>query len=319
MTHLRRAKADTDYVRISALLSLISDEPITAEGLIDDDQFMLPGKIRERWVAVDAGDQVLGFGMLVKYPSQPPEIFHMELVVDPSTRQHGIGTQLLRQIEHIALGFGCGRMITEVPDDDPAAHAFSTKNGFQIHSHIFGSQLDVTAFDTHKFDGIIEQVQAQGIRFTTLAEEGDTEEARRKLYALNRMAVLDEAGDEALFKAYPTYDNWCRIVLGSRSYRPASQFIAAIGEEYIGLAGIYNEPETPHTLFNGYTGVIAEYRGQHIALALKLLTVRYAQQHGGHTIQTETATRNAPMVAINKKLGYIKTKGRYMIYKDYQD
>lgn len=314
MLQIRRAKAATDYERVAELLIPINVEPITANGLIEEDEFMLPGKIRARWVAVDENEVIWGYGMLVKYPSQPPDLFHMELVVDPTKRGQGIGGQIFGEVARLALENGCGRLMSEILDDDAAARGFAEKLGFIISHHVFDSKLDVTTFDESQFAGVIEAVEAQGIRFTTLAAEGDAETARQKLYTLNRMAVLDEPGSVGTF---PTYENWCKILLGSSDYRAESQFLAVDGENYVGLAAVFNEPETPTEMTAGLTGVEKAYRGRHIALALKLLAIRYAREHGGKTIVTGNDARNAPMLAINRKLGFQALSERYVIQKNY--
>ncbi len=64
------------------------------------------------------------------------------------------------------------------------------------------------------------------------------------------------------------------------------------------------------------TGVVASYRGRKIALALKLLAIRYAWSHGAKTIRTHNDSLNAPMLAINRKLGYQPQSGKYRLRKE---
>jgi RimJ/RimL family protein N-acetyltransferase len=182
-----------------------------------------------------------------------------------------------------------------------------------VSHHVFDSELKLAAFDETPFAGVIERLEAEGIRFITLAEAGTTEEAERGVYEANRAAVLDEPGSVGTF---PTYENWRRIILESGWYRRESQFIAIEGRKYIGLAGVYNEVETPETMFNGLTGVDRDYRGRKIALALKLLTIRYAREHGAKVVTTNNDARNAPMLAINRKLGYQPLPGHYVVVKN---
>jgi RimJ/RimL family protein N-acetyltransferase len=202
-------------------------------------------------------------------------------------------------------------LMTEVRDNDSDSLAYAEKRDFKVSHHVFDSQLDVAAFDDSLFAGVIETVEAGGIRFFTLADTSG-EEAERQLYVVNRTAVLDEPGSVGTF---PTYESWRSIILESNWFRQESQFIAADGEMFVGLAGVYNDPETPETMFNGLTGVDRNYRGRNIALALKLLTIRYAQEHGAKVITTGNDARNAPMLAINRKLGYRPLPGHYVLVK----
>ncbi len=308
---LREVNAEQDFSRIAELLSLVSNEAVTAGALWDDERRIVPGKIRQRWV-MEIDGQIMGYAMVVKYPSEPADLFHLELVTDAVARRQGVGGGLYTTAEAFARERGMGRLMTEVRDDDPDSLAFAARRDFEISHQTFDSVLDVAAFDDSVFAGVVEGLESEGIRFFTLAAAGADEAAERSLYEINRTAVLDEPGSVGTF---PTYENWRRIILEAGWFRRESQFIAADGERFIGLAGVYNEVETPRAMFNGLTGIDPAYRGRKIALALKLLTIRYARQHGADTINTGNDARNAPMLAINHKLGYQRLPGHYALLK----
>jgi RimJ/RimL family protein N-acetyltransferase len=309
---IRLAIPQTDFGRIAELLSMISTEPVTAASLHEDENRLLAGKIRRRWVTLDSNEQIVGYSMTVKYPSEPTGYFHIELVVDPAHRGQGIGSRLYEETAAFAQEQGAIRLMVEVRENDPISQAFAEKRGYKVEHHVFDSVLDVASFDESRFAGVIEQIEAAGIRFTTFAAEGDTPENRHKLYAINRMAALDEPTSLGTF---PVYKNWCKLILESASYRAESQFLALDGDQYIGLAGVYNEPEFPESMYNGYTGVDQNYGGGGIALALKLLTIRYAREHGATTVTTGNDARNEPMLKINHKLGYQPMVGHYGMVK----
>ena len=96
-------------------------------------------------------------------------------------------------------------------------------------------------------------------------------------------------------------------------FQPAGQILAAAGDEYVGLAAVgYFEDQ--NYMYNNITGVLRDYRGRKIAQALKLLTIRYAQAYGAATIRTSNDSENAPMLAINRKLGYKPLPGKYLMH-----
>ncbi len=64
---------------------------------------------------------------------------------------------------------------------------------------------------------------------------------------------------------------------------------------------------------NDMTGVRREYRGRGIALALKLLAIRFARSVGAQEITTSNDSLNAPMLAVNRKLGYQPQNGQYKL------
>jgi GNAT superfamily N-acetyltransferase len=71
-------------------------------------------------------------------------------------------------------------------------------------------------------------------------------------------------------------------------------------------------PETQRA-YNATTGVIRAYRGRKIAQALKALAACYARQHGAREIGTDNDSLNAPMLAVNRKLGYQPQSGKYLL------
>ena len=250
--HLRLANPHTDFTRIAELLSLEATEPTSETMLHEEEGFMLPGKMRRRWVMVDEHNVVNGYSVVVRYPSEPADLFHMQAIVDPTHRAQGYGTQLYDETIRFAGEQGAGRVMTEVREHDISSRLFAEKRGFSVTHHVFDSVLNVGIFDETAFAGIVEGIEKNGIRFFTLAETDNRVDAERKLYEINRIAVLDEPGSTGTF---PTYENWRKIILEASWYRPESQFIAADGERYVGLAGVYNEAGSDKTMFNGLTGV----------------------------------------------------------------
>ncbi len=72
---------------------------------------------------------------------------------------------------------------------------------------------------------------------------------------------------------------------------------------------------TPRILSQDDTGVIREYRGRGIATALKLKISEYALKNGYSTIKTRNDSTNAPMLAVNTKLGFQRKVGWIMMEK----
>lgn len=57
--------------------------------------------------------------------------------------------------------------------------------------------------------------------------------------------------------------------------------------------------------------MLRDYRGRGLAQALKLQTVLLARRAGMRTIRTNNDSLNAPMLAVNRKLGYRPEPGYY--------
>lgn len=70
-----------------------------------------------------------------------------------------------------------------------------------------------------------------------------------------------------------------------------------------------------NSCYNMMTGVDRAYRGRKIVLALKLLAIKCAQRCGADYIRTNNDSENAPILAVNRKLGYESKPGKYLLGK----
>lgn len=68
-------------------------------------------------------------------------------------------------------------------------------------------------------------------------------------------------------------------------------------------------------MHNAFTDVDRAYHGRKIALALKLLAIQCARRYGASSIMTDNDSMNAPMLAINRKLGYQQESAMYRLLR----
>lgn len=66
---------------------------------------------------------------------------------------------------------------------------------------------------------------------------------------------------------------------------------------------------------NAMAGMIRDYRGRKIALALKVLAARYARLHEARTLETDNDPLNAPILVINRRMGYQPQPGTYQLVR----
>ncbi len=96
---------------------------------------------------------------------------------------------------------------------------------------------------------------------------------------------------------------------------PDAFFIVRDGERYVGMSYLHRDDEGPNQLIQGITAIHAQYRGRGLALALKIKTIAYAQQHGFDAIRTAVESNNPSMLAINAKLGFVQGPGLIVFEK----
>jgi GNAT superfamily N-acetyltransferase len=204
---------------------------------------------------------------------------------------------------------------TEALEQCPEGLAFAQKRGFVIDHHMFKSKIDLATFDGTPYDGLVDSLKAEGFRFFSLAEASDTLEARRKLYALNYAAAMDDPSSTGSFI---DFENFNRNFDTASWFRAEGQILASVmvgGEErYVGLSAV-GYFVTDNYMYNLFTGVDREYRGRKLAQALKSLSIRFAKEFGADYIITHNDSQNAPMLAVNRKLGYQPLPGVYRLVK----
>ncbi len=218
MITLREAVPEQDYPRIAELISAVQPEPVTAEFLHEWDEQKSEAIIRRRTVAVDENGRTVGYGVVQHQQWDKAGLFLVWVTVEAACCKRGIGTMLYDDGLKTARQHGATQLKSEVREACAEGLRFAEKRGFQIRRHIFESTIDLSTFDESPFAGIIEWVQASGIRFFTLADD-NSESTRRQLYDINRLVVLDIPGFDNEFPDYETFNN---VILKGSWFRPKS-------------------------------------------------------------------------------------------------
>jgi mycothiol synthase len=308
--HIRRARAN-EYDRLVRLLNAVENSGVTADALRDWDARLTSEDVHQRYVAT-LDQRVIGYGVVFKPASAQRPLFLVWLTIDAAHRRQGYGAEFYETLARFACDLGATEFRSECRDDDAVGLGFARRRGFEIKHHLFQSELDLSTFDLATFLPLVEQVKAQGIRFTSLAGEGQTEETLHKLYVLNTQTSLDNPSHDSTYRQ--TFDQFREQVVKAHWFRAAGQILAVDGDRYVGLAavGIFADGVTA---FNAFTGVDAGYRGRKIAQALKVLGVQFALGEGVERLTTNNDSTNAPMLAVNDRLGYRRLPGVYTLTK----
>jgi GNAT superfamily N-acetyltransferase len=308
---LRPADHPQDYPQIAALLNTVWPEPVTAAMMVEWLERKPADQVEVWQVAVTPAGQIIGYAEVIRQPWKPAGHVWLWIVVDPAWRNQGIGQRLYDQAVIAAQTLGATTLLSNAYEAQPTGWRFAEKQGFVIERREFESSLDLSSFDEQSFAGVVGAVATTGIRFASLAALGDTDATRRQFYALNRATTLDVPGSDGTF---PSFEQSMQWHFQASWFLPAGLIFALDGDMFVGfcLVGYYVES---NSMFNFMTGVNRAYRGRHIALALKLLAIRFAKAYGAAYIRTGNDSENAPMLAINRKLGYQPLPGAYQLTK----
>ena len=312
--HLRPAEPDQDFGEIARLISSQEDDPTTESDLREDyeaHQESIVGLM----AAEDEQGQFLGFYWAYRNKVEPERV-SFYLVIQPERQRQGAGRRLYTDLLQAVEPARARRLRTSVLDSSPESRTFIERRGFSEIRHQIGMQLDLAALDDQPWNAILERLKGQGFRFTSMQELGNTEEAQRKLYALNDAASASTPGQEGEH-AWASFEDFQKSVCGSDWYRPDGQIVAIdIGTGvWAGMSAITQMAGRDYA-YNLFTGVDLPYRGRKLGQAVKLLALRYARNVlKVHFVRTHHNTKNLPMIAIDTKFGYQLLPGAYLMEK----
>lgn len=311
---LRPVEVERDFALLATLFTLEQDEPETEPGLKADYE-QHKERIFRLSAAVDEGGELMGFNWATRSRSNQSEAYFY-VIVRPEQRRQGAGGQLYADVEQAARGCGIQKLEISVRDDCPDNLAFAMRRGFHEKTHSIGMALNLEAFDDRPYDATIARLEAEGFRFTTMEALGNTEEAQRQLYVLNDTAAAETLGSDGSH-SWLSFEDFQQSVCQSDWYKPAGQIVAidtATGD-WAAMSAITRFAGADHA-YNLFTGVDRRYRGRKLAQAVKVLALRYARASlGVEMVRTNHNSKNDPMIAIDRKLGYVQTPGWYRMEK----
>lgn len=302
---LRPADPERDFAQLAAWFTILEDETSTDASLkayYEENQARISHKVAE-----DAAGELLGFYWVARDRLQP-EVANFSLFVRPESRSQGTGLALYDALLATMRAGQAHKLRVSIWDDSPDDRAFAEHRGFAERSHALAMTLDLPTWDDRPYDAIVARLERAGFRFTSMGALGDTDEAQRKLYALNDITDRETMGGDGA-PSWASFEDFQQSVCRSNWYRPDGQMVVidtATGE-WAAMSAISRFDDYAYNL---HTGVDRRYRGRGLAQAVKTLALRYARDIlQVSTVRTHHNSRNAPMIAIDRKLGYVLARG----------
>ena len=302
---------DGEYRQLIAIQKAVDPDHFGSEEgwRFGDENWKHDRFFRVRLVAEAPDGEILGYGQINHMPWQfHPSKYGMGIRVHPTQQRKGIGSALFEALVGAVQARGAMAVRSDAQESKQASIDFLTHRGFSEIQRYWESVLDVGAFDFDAFATAEARAEENGITLTTFAAEleqhGPSEEMLQAIYEMDQTAALDVPLPDPFTKI--PYDEWRKWVMEAPNRLSGAFFLAKDGERYVGLSNMGHNPDQPGVLHQGFTGVIREYRGKGVAMALKVQTVKYAQEHGYREIRTGNNTRNRPMLRINEAMGFVK-------------
>jgi len=259
----------------------------------------------KRLVAERVADQVVGFGEYKHFFfSYHPRKFALEIEVHPQWQRQGVGGMLHDRIMEKLSQVKVDTVWAEVLSTSASGIRFITKRGFFERSRTIELRLDLRNPDLAKVIKETKSSWIEGMTITNLSSE-----MRRDSSAGRKFKDLEDSGAQDIPHTIADYlmdfHDYKIVVLNSPVMVWEGSFVAKRGTLYVGSSSLL-ESGMDNVIDQGFTVVRPEYRGSGIAQAVKLLTALYARNKGFRYIRTRNDSENNGMLAVNRKMGFVK-------------
>jgi GNAT superfamily N-acetyltransferase len=283
------------------------DEYISVEDLRDwDENQREAGRRSSRWIASIDG-AVVGYGSLGESPWLNGPIRYAEISVHPDHQHQGIGRSLLERVESLAGERSVEALIGGTEEHRERAIRFIEAAGYAEMDRDWRSTLDLSEFDPEDWSEAVERVTSTGVRIVSAAELSETTpDWIDRLHELH-MEVEADMPIQITIAPMPR-DDFETLMLG-RKMLPNAYLVAIDGDDLVGLTQPERVDGEDDVIAQEMTGVAARARGRGIATALKVAAATWAKDAGYRSIRTYNAKSNAPMLAVNRKLGFVLDQG----------
>jgi GNAT superfamily N-acetyltransferase len=267
------------------------------------------GLFRARWLACWAG-RPSGTAALLASPYNPPDELDVQIAVLQSARGMGIGTALLSHLlqnasRRSAIAIRCG-----VKDDDAHSAAWAERRGGTRIHHRCESDLDVTRFDIEAHRERLRRLRDAGYIVRSMAEFG-ADEYRATLQGLF-LSLLSDAPDMKGLPAW-TILQAKSVLQDNPNSSPDRQFVACDHSgRWHGITVLTKLEDRGYIFF---TGVNRPARGRGLAGVLQGEAIVQALREGFKTVFLNNLSTNAPMVAVNRRLGFQQRPGFWILRK----
>jgi GNAT superfamily N-acetyltransferase len=248
----------------------------------------VPPRAEMQLLAWEEGDALVGWATVTRsYWVADPTHGHLTIAVDPDRRGEGVGSALADAVETHAAELGLVTMRTDTLDE-PAARALAARHAFHEVSSASVSAVDPATVEPLPVP--------TDVRLVPLAEIDDPE----PVWALD-MEVSQDIPNET-FESL-TLEEWTSEYWRSPVLDDDASLVAFVDGRLAGMTMIRIDRASGRAQ-NNLAGVLREFRGRGLAMLLKSHSLRRAAELGVTIVITDNDVENAPMLAINRKLGY---------------
>lgn len=309
-----RPLRDDDYAAAAEVMNatLLDSETLTGEQIRHADAIRSPAMRSARWVA-ELDGRVVGTASQLQYEDlYHPRKFWVMVRVHPGFQRRGIGAALYDTVLEQVRRYDPLALQVQVREDQTAGLVFAAHRGFVEYSRRWESFLELATFDPAPYADLETRLTRDGLTIRSVAELAADPDRDHKLHdllwALDQDVPIDEPITPMSFTSFLTQ------VVQHPSFVAAGSFVALDGERYVGATILLG---SPRSLNHDMTGALRDYRGRGLATLLKVRAARFAQANGYERMTATNDLSNAPMLAINARLGYTRLPAQLQLAKTF--
>jgi GNAT superfamily N-acetyltransferase len=291
---IRTVTAEADLEHVVAIVNATNPESPTSLDEIRWSDATYPGTTR--FLAEVDGRPVgtATVGRIYMFPPDHPALWTI-LGVVTEARRAGIGERLLREVSAVGASRGKTELYLRCAEDRPDAIDFLAHRGFTELERSKTVRLDLAGRPAPTV------APPPGIELTTLAARPELVEG---VHAVAIETFPDVPGDEPMTVG-DLAEFRARDV--DRPSVPNDAFFVAVDSEtgrVVGYACLLMQAGSTTVAYHDMTAVLRAYRGRGIAREMKNATIAWSIEHGLTALETGNDVANAPMRAVNARLGY---------------
>lgn len=274
----------------AALFALITPEFVSTAASLRHNMLTDPPEAKRRWWCAESAGTIVGWASLGLVVETTEEgVAWMGVNVHPEHRGRDIGTELADLADARAAAIGARKVHAWSRADD-ASVAFARARGFEQTN-----TNDLLMVDPRTIALPEPPAGVELLPFTALEDDPSP------IHHVDAVSMLDEPGEITLDDI--PFELWLKTFWAHPLLDRDASTLAVVDGTPAAVTFIQIDRERGRATNNG-TGTVPEYRGRGLATLAKRASLARAASLGVTAVYTGNDVTNAPMQAINRKLGY---------------
>jgi len=286
---IREASID-DAIGASELFRAVTPEFVSTPAGTRHFMATSPPEARRRWWCAEDAATIVGWvsvGLVVDTSEEG--VVWVALLVDAAHRGRGIGTALAERAEEHARSIGGRKLLCWSRSDDASA-TFARSHGFvQMATH------DILTVDPSTVEAPDPPPGVELLPFAAFEDDPSP------LHHVDTVTMLDEPGEVSIDEL--SLERWLENYWSHPLLDRDASFVATVDGVPAAITWLQTDRERGTGSNNG-TGTLREHRGRGLATLAKRASLSRAGALGITRVYTGNDVTNAPMLAINRRLGY---------------